>query len=107
MAKNDVSLYSIRNRTFKESQKNHVDFNYYVDIPYDTTVTIDNREVIGYAWVPLSDITNKSVKKFEKSFSALYADLIIQEDFVGKITLLTNTHNLMKIKNGLPYHASR
>ena len=98
----DIKLYSIRNRTFKETNRNHVDFNFVTIVPFDSKINVDGKEVLNYTWIPLSEDALKTTKAFGKSLSPLYVDAIISCDDVGLIHMLNDTHFVVKLKKGLP-----
>jgi 8-oxo-dGTP pyrophosphatase MutT (NUDIX family) len=98
----DVRLYSVRNRTFKDTGRNHVDFNFFTIVPFDSVIKIDGKEVLSYIWVPLSEDALKSTNAFEKNFSSLYSDVINSTSEVGFIHMLNEAHCVVKLKKGLP-----
>lgn len=72
----DLQLFQVRNETGLgvNGDKNHVDFTYYVEIPYETPIKVDGREVIGFAWVPLSTVSDFALN--EKRISPLYIKML-------------------------------
>jgi 8-oxo-dGTP pyrophosphatase MutT (NUDIX family) len=102
LSPSDIKLYSIRNRTFKETGKNHVDFNYCVSVPYDTVVTVDEKEVLSYAWIPVAKIIDNTASAFDKVFSKLYADVIHSKiSAPGVVTNVSPIHNVVKVRGML------
>lgn len=93
-----IKLYSIRNRSFKDAKKNHVDFNYYAEVPFDTPVTVDNHEVLNYSWIPVGNIVNNSAKEFGKVFSSPYSEVIKSKNILGIQTKDAN-HQVVKLRN--------
>ena len=75
-----------------------MDFNYYVEVPFDTLVKVDNHEVLNYTWTPVENIVNNSAKKFGKVFSSLYSDLIKSKNILGIQTKDAN-HQVVKLRD--------
>jgi 8-oxo-dGTP pyrophosphatase MutT (NUDIX family) len=59
--------------------KNSFGLYFYTEVPYDTEVKIDNKEVINYKWVPEDQIKNPDFVFDGKKFARVYHAVLMAE----------------------------